>query len=85
MAYIVRQPAPYACAICGEDQTPLRMYRHDMPIPPLCRSCESGGLWATGYTMRYRYKPERHPDRRILNQLRALADQLHDEAARARS
>lgn len=60
----------------------LRWLRQNRVIPPLCRGCEQGGEFATGYSWRYRYKRETTPDKRILSQIRALADQLQFEASR---
>lgn len=85
MAYCLGRPAPFTCAICGKHQDTERMGYWQLPIPPLCRWCESGGLWSTGYGTRYRYAAESNPDRRILSQLRALSDQLHDEAIRVKA
>lgn len=83
MAKYPPRPDQFTCAICGKQAVsdgylPPNHY----PIAPLCRVCESGGYWSRGYSYGYRYTPQVTPDRRILSQLRALSDQLHDEAAR---
>lgn len=80
----VFRPEPFTCVICDEHQDTANMGHWNWPIPPMCRSCESGGLWSTGYGVRHRFAMERAPDKRIVSQLRAISQQLHDEAKYAR-
>lgn len=74
------RPPEFTCAICCKaiktDSYPSS--RH--PIPPLCRSCESGGEYARGYSYGTRYSLETNPDKRILSQVRALVDEIQFEA-----
>jgi hypothetical protein len=75
-----QRPPTFTCAICTSEIF-AGPSAWNWPIPPLCRSCEQGGEWATAYSWRYRFRRETNPDKRILSQIRALADQLHFEAS----
>ena len=80
MTIIPSRPPTFTCAICNRDENSDGKSFWKWAIPPLCRSCEHGGPWARGYNYGNRYSLETSPDKRILSQIRALADQLQCEA-----
>jgi hypothetical protein len=88
MAIYAPPPPPFDCVICSKPQ--MRDFWDNYrgahsPIPPLCKTCESGGMISRGYYYGPRFKHETNPDKRLLNQLRALSDQLQHEAAHGRT
>ena len=66
------RPITFTCAICNREVEAWGRNYWQWSIPPLCRTCEHGGHYATGYSYRNRYAVESNRDRRILSQLRAL-------------
>ena len=87
----VEQDRPFECAICcrsfGRGRFESRHGR-DRNLAPVCRQCEGGAGYQTGYSTTRRSIPEvKHGafmDRRIVSQIGALAEALEMEVARQR-
>ncbi len=65
-------PAPFCCAICGDEEMTNRwaaIARASNPIPPLCTWCER--TWGKGFS-----SGELNPARRLIRQVAALAGVL---------
>ena len=71
-------PPPFRCAICRKDYVkPSWGWGPDLPIPPLCSSCNMVWGKAVGG------QGDRNRDRRILRMISALAAVIEVEAYRA--
>lgn len=76
-------PTDFTCAICQREATNCWNWSpKDYERAPVCKSCERGH---TGWPFRRGVQPPKHGsfrDRREAVRIFALADALHDEAAR---
>ena len=71
-------PQPFTCAICCKPwQQDRWSWGPDLPIPPLCHSCNMAWGSAVGD------QGDRNRDRRIIRQISALATAIDVEAYRA--
>lgn len=78
------KPDPFNCAICGKLTAPGQWDRRESyPMPPLCRTCEHGGdCYKGAYGYGPRFPETLVPDKRVLNQLRALVEEIQFEGSR---